>query len=291
MGGFIGSRWCRTLSSGTVPILCVFFVIACASGPSTSATTETVDPKSEANLSQAVDSGDVTRVLELIEQDVDLDQPMVFGLTPLMRAANRNHVEIAEILIEGGADLHATGMAGLTPVHVAAGADSVETLEVLLEAGADPTARSRSGMNALDHAAHAGAVDALDVLAGTSGLDIDEPSDVVTQGHGYPREIGPTPLAIAVRAGELEATKALLEAGADVNQPSTAGHTPLLVAIFSGQSAELVEVLLDAGADLEVTASCDIGCSSPHRQGAALTAEEWAAALERTELIELFASG
>lgn len=269
-------------------MVCACIVVGCASSPSTSATTVTVP--SRADLSEAVDSQDSSRVLDLVEQDVDLDQPVVFGLTPLMRAANRDYADIAEILIEGGADVSAPGMDGLTPAHIAARANSVETLEVLLGAGADPTVRSRSGMNALDHAARAGAVEALELLAGMGDLDVDEPSEVVTQGHGYPRNIGPTPLAIAVRAGQLEATRALLEKGADVNAPSTAGHTPLLVAVFSGQSVALVQVLLDAGADREVTADCALGCSSADGPDAALTAEEWAATLERTELTELFAA-
>lgn len=289
MGGFLGTRRSRG-GPGTLPVLCACIVLGCTSSPSTSTTTEPGDAGSQANLSEAVDSRDLSRVLELVEDDVDLDQPLVSGLTPLMRAANRDYAEIAAALIEGGADVHARGMDGLAPVHVAARANSVETLDLLFEAGADPAVRSRSGMNALDHAAHAGAVEALQLLARRGGLDIDEPSEVVTQGHGYPRDESPTPLAIAVRAGELEATKALLAEGADVNQPSAAGQTPLLVAVLSGQSVEMVELLLDAGADREVTVRCERGCSSPGRQGMALTPEEWAARLGRTELTELFTS-
>lgn len=288
MGGLDRPRRVRS-GAGTVAVLCACLVIGCASDPPTSATTETVVSPSEPNLSEAVDSGDLGRVRRLLEQDVELEAPVVFGLTPLMRAANRDYAEIAEALIDGGADVHAIGIDGLSPVHVAARANSVETLQVLLQAGADPTARSRSGMNALDHAADAGAVEALELLVGTGRLGIDELSEVVTQGHGYPRDEGPTPLGIAVRAGQMEAAKALIENGADVDRPSTAGHTPLLVAVFSGQSVEMVEALLDAGADREVRARCERGCSSA-RQGTALTAEEWAARLERTELVELFAS-
>lgn len=289
MGGFLRTRRSRR-GSGTLPALCACLVLGCASGPSISATTEPVGAGPQSNLSEAVDSRDLSRVLELVENDVDLNQPLVSGLTPLMRAANRDYAEIAEALIEGGADVHGSGMDGLAPVHVAARANSVETLNLLLEAGSDPAVRSRSGMNALDHAAHAGAVEALQLLAGRGGLDIDEPSEVITQGHGYPRDEGPTPLAIAVRAGEVEATEALLTEGADVNQPSEAGHTPLLVAVLSGQSVEMVEILLDAGADREARIRCERGCSSPGGQGVALTAEEWAAHLERTELMELFNS-
>lgn len=288
MGGSSRGRRTRR-GSVNLPVLCALLIVGCATRPSGSVTTETVGAVSEANLSEAVDDRDVSRVRDLVEQKVDLDEPVILGSTPLMRAANRDYPEIAEVLIEGGADVDASGMDGLAPVHLAARSDSVETLRVLLTAGADPTARSRSGMNALDHAAHAGALEALELLADRGGLDIDESSGVVTQGHGYPRDEGPTPLAIAVRAGELEATKALLAEGADVDQPSTAGQTPLLVAVFSGQSVAMVEVLLGAGADREVRVGCEHGCSLPDGQ-AALTAEEWAARLGRTQLMELLAS-
>lgn len=289
MGSFPRGRRSRR-GSVNLPVLCAFLIIGCVTRPSSSVTTETLGAISEANLSEAVDDRDVSRVRDLVEQKVDVDEPVVLGSTPLMRAANRDYPEIAEVLIEGGADVDASGMDGLAPVHVAARSDSVESLLVLLAAGADPTVRSRSGMNALDHAAHAGAVAALELLARRGDVDMDQPSEAITQGHGYPRDIGPTPLAIAVRAGRLESIKALLQGGADVDQPSTAGHTPLLVAVFSGQSAELVEVLLRAGADRQARARCARGCSSPDRQGAALTAEEWAATLDRTELTELFSS-
>ena len=60
---------------------------------------------------------------------------------------------------------------------------------------------------------------------------------------------GLTPLLHAVRQGHLKATLALLDGGADVNQPSAGDQTtPLLMAAINGQF-DLALILLERGAD------------------------------------------
>lgn len=228
-------------------------------------------------------AGDPDVVSRLLDEGADPDEPLVLGLTPLQRAANRDAADVAKALIEGGAEIGATGQADQTALHIAARADSVETLKVLLEAGADPTSRSSDGMNALDAAAHGGAIGALEILASLPVLDIDAPSAVITQGHGYPRDIGPTPLAIAVRADQLEAVRRLIELGADVDAESDSEHTPILTSVFFDSAPEVIETLLAAGADPEASASCEQGCSIGG--GEPLTAREWAMELRRDQLI------
>ncbi|MFN8667982.1 MAG: ankyrin repeat domain-containing protein [Gemmatimonadaceae bacterium] len=68
---------------------------------------------------------------------------------------------------------------------------------------------------------------------------------------------GLTPLLFAVRQGNVEATKVLLEAGADVNQVSAGDHTsPLLMATINGQF-DLAMYLLGQGA--KATLASDAG--------------------------------
>jgi ankyrin repeat protein len=139
-------------------------------------------------------------------------------------------------------------------------------------------------MNALHHAATAGSSAAIQVLA-EAGADLDEPSMAVSQGHGYPRDVGATALGLAAQAGDLDAVETLLALGADVDAPSTAGHTPLLLAVFAGRSPEVVAALLAAGADRTVRATCERGCSV-----AGGDALEWARELDRTDLVPLLES-
>jgi ankyrin repeat protein len=64
---------------------------------------------------------------------------------------------------------------------------------------------------------------------------------------------GLTPLLFAARQGHIGAASALLDAGADINEPSKGDKTsPLLMAIINGHF-DLAKVLIDRGADVRAT--------------------------------------
>jgi len=234
----------------------------------------------EATLAEAVARGDSDLARSLLGAGADPDEPLVLNMTPLMRAAIRDDAEMVEILIGAGADLEAADPVGVAAIHAAAQADAENSLQVLIGAGAPLDSRSRSGMTAFEHAASSGSLGALRVLAPL--VDVDAPSEAVAQGHGPPRDIGSTPMGLAVRYGRDDAVSLLLDLGADVDARSTAGFTPLLIAVFTGQNPDLVDTLLAAGADPTVVASCNMGCAP--FTGDALG---WAVELGRTDLIPL----
>src|SRR5207253_9483644 len=63
---------------------------------------------------------------------------------------------------------------------------------------------------------------------------------------------GLTALTMAARDGNLEAATALLDEGADINQPTAGDHTtPLLIATINGQF-DLAVALLGRGADVKL---------------------------------------
>jgi ankyrin repeat protein len=65
---------------------------------------------------------------------------------------------------------------------------------------------------------------------------------------------GLTPLLLAARQGEMASVKALVEAGADVNQVSAGDHTsPILIATINGHF-DVAKYLLDKGADPTIAA-------------------------------------
>jgi ankyrin repeat protein len=77
----------------------------------------------------------------------------------------------------------------------------------------------------------------------------EDNTDVIVAGLVGSGGGGLTPLVIAAREGELEATKLLLAAGADVNQTTEYGWTPLLTAT-NNRHYKLAEYLIENGADV-----------------------------------------
>lgn len=236
------------------------------------------------DLADAVAEHDIQAARALLEGGVDPDSPRANGLTPLMRAAIRDDVTMVALLLDYGADIHAVDPEGLTAAHAAAQADAASALALIVDRGFDPSVQSRNGMAVVHHAAARGAVAVLDMLV-ERGVDPNEPSDVISQGHGAPRDVGSTPLGIATRAGELATMQRLIDLGADVDGRSRSDLTPLLIAVFTDQSPEAVSLLLDAGADPRAVATCTKGCGAT--AGSAL---DWAYELDREQLIPVLAA-
>ena len=92
--------------------------------------------------------------------------------------------------------------------------------------------------------------------AGADGVDQNDDAAVAAFGFGrgqpQPKDGGElTPLVYAVRANDLESVKVLLAAGADVNQVTGYGWSPLLVAT-QNRYYKLGAFLLDHGADVNL---------------------------------------
>ena len=86
---------------------------------------------------------------------------------------------------------------------------------------------------------------------GQAPPDADDPDDTETvvagnvgQGGG-----GLTALVFAAREGDMESARVLLDAGADINQTTTYGWTPLLTAV-NNRNYRLAQMLIERGADV-----------------------------------------
>jgi hypothetical protein len=108
-----------------------------------------------------------------------------------------------------------------------------------------PDARSADGFTPLHLAAFAQNGDALRALL-AAGAD---PNELATASFAPV-----TPLGTAANFGAVEATRLLLEHGADTEKTSDSRHTPLHVAAANGHAA-IVELLLARGADATATTS------------------------------------
>ncbi len=223
----------------------------------------------------------------LVERRADVRAANRHGVTPLELAAVNGHAGIIERLLIAGADVNAVGPGGQTPLMTAARGGSEGVIELLLARGANVNARQKvTGQTALMWAAaenNIAAIEALiaagaevDVYSGNEPVVLQAKKPVLLQPTKKERLVGLlsayhsdfsmgetasyfTPLHFAVRAGHVEATKALLLAGADVNKPTARGKTPApsmsaLVLAIHNAHYELAAYLLDQGADVNADA-------------------------------------
>jgi ankyrin repeat protein len=82
----------------------------------------------------------------------------------------------------------------------------------------------------------------------TPAADADDDNEVVFAGLVGSGGGGLTPLVFAAREGDIESARALLDAGANINQATEYGWTPLLTAV-NNRNYRLAKFLLDRGAD------------------------------------------
>ena len=219
-------------------------------------------------LHWAVRSGDAELVNALLRAGAKAGVANRYGMTPLLLAASNGQVAIVDALLKGGAAADAAGPEGETPLMLAARSGNVAAVNLLLEAGANVRAKEQwQGQTALMWAAaenHPAVVRALVARGADVNLrsNLLEPPkreilDFRTDKNGqalqtllttFPRG-GLTPLLFAARQGSLEATRALIDAGADANLADPDGISPTVLAIRNGHY-DVAALLAEKGADI-----------------------------------------
>jgi ankyrin repeat protein len=151
--------------------------------------------------------GDVAAIRVALARKADVNGAQIDGSTALHWAAERDDVELADLLIRAGARVVARTREGVTPLQLAATNGSATMIDRLLKAGADPNAPlTPAGDTALMMAARTGKTDAIRVLLeANASVNAKE-----TWG-------GTSPLMWAVSEGHIDAARRLIEAGADTN--------------------------------------------------------------------------
>ena len=206
-------------------------------------------------LHWAVRSSSLDTVKLLLGAGADVNAGNRYGVTPLFLASENGNADILEALLKAGADANAVYSEGQTPLMLAARSGHADAVEALLEHGAGVDAKeSTRNQTALMWAAaeaHPAVVKVLiahgaDVRLHTATFPAPSPA---MQRVSSPYPVGGmTALLFSARQNDLESARALLAAGAGVNDAASDGSTPLLVAILNGHF-QLASFLLDHGAN------------------------------------------
>lgn len=171
--------------------------------------------------------------------------PDAFCATPqteqsaLSIAASRRDASIVQMFLNAGADVNNVDyQTGKTPLIWAARVGDVKKIEILCDAGADLEHVDAQENTALRHALISGHDAAIRALL-ERGASLDG------------RHSAGTSMFLAISEGQPAVLKALLDFGADVNrEKNIVGITSLMCAAGMKNSVEIMQILLDAGANI-----------------------------------------
>lgn len=89
--------------------------------------------------------GDITSLLQALEQGIPIDLEDSQGRTALHWAVDRGHVKVIEALISKGAYINAKDMEGQTPLHYATVCEREDIAKYLIDNGADASVKDNDG--------------------------------------------------------------------------------------------------------------------------------------------------
>jgi uncharacterized protein len=215
-------------------------------------------------LMMAAASGSVDAVRALLVHGATVNaKESAHGQTALMFAAALNRAAVIKTLMANGADASvATGVRKLERVRFDQDGNVVEekAVEKVPEKPEAAAEQDDAAQAKVREAAQAAQRSDLDLLAHALAFKSVEyrlakpPARAGDVANRPPRKVGPdfmggmTALLYAAREGHLDALRALVEAGADVNQVNGDKLSPMVTAIMNGH-LDLAKYLLDHGAD------------------------------------------
>ena len=231
-------------------------------------------PLGRTPLMEAARTGNVDTIKVLLDHGAQINaKETLRGTTPLMWAADEGHAPAIQLLIQRGADIKARSSPAERGRGPALGKSSDPRKQVAAQGAARAAGQAspplgagrataqqgrgggRGGRGGAGAGAARGGADQVDNQA----ADFTDDAAAAAFGFGgfgrgraVVKDGGElTPLVYAVRSNDLDSVKVLLAAGADINQVTGYGWSPLLVAT-QNRYYKLGAYLLDHGANVNL---------------------------------------
>ena len=250
-------------------ILLTVFILFFAVSANAATRLEQVDA-----LLNAASNGDLNKIIQLLNQGVDVNSQEGNDTSALISAVEGGHFEAVQLLLEQGADVNSPDINSNTALICAARWGDLETVKLLLSYRADVNSKNNFGETALMAASEKGHTEIVNLLLdlgadirpvnlrGSSAFALAAISghlDIAKRlYHAYKttppgkEDINKAFLFACEKKGNTKALKYLIDLGADINYTIEAGRTALISASFHGYT-ENVTFLLANGADINHT--------------------------------------
>ncbi|XP_031773060.1 ankyrin-2-like isoform X2 [Apis florea] len=223
---------------------------------------------------RAARSGNLEKVIEFLDTDLDINTANSNGLNALHLASKDGHVEIVTELLKRGATVDAATKKGNTALHIASLAGQAEIVNILIQYGAAVNIQSQNGFTPLYMAAQEnhdqvvklllsnGANQSLATEDGFTPLAVamqqghDKVVSVLLENDSKGKVRLPA-LHIAAKKDDCKAADLLLQNDHKPDVTSKSGFTPLHIAAHYGNE-EIARLLIKRGADVNYLAKHNI---------------------------------
>ncbi|XP_051156914.1 ankyrin-2-like isoform X2 [Leptopilina boulardi] len=223
---------------------------------------------------RAARSGNLEKVIEYLDTDLDINTANSNDLNALHLASKDGHVEIVTELLKRGAKVDAATKKGNTALHIASLAGQSETANILIQYGAQVNIQSQNGFTPLYMAAQENHDNVVKILLNNGANQSLATEDGFTplavamqQGHDKvvsvllendsKGKVRLPALHIAAKKDDCKAADLLLQNDHKPDVTSKSGFTPLHIAAHYGNE-EIAKLLIKRGADVNYQAKFNI---------------------------------
>ena len=120
-----------------------------------------LNAQGESPLMLAALKGQLELADQMVKKGADVNKP---GWTPLHYAASNGHLPVISLLLENHAYIDAESPNGSTPLMMASMYGSLAAVKLLLDEGADPLLKNQQGLTALQFAQRANRLEAAELI-------------------------------------------------------------------------------------------------------------------------------